>query len=520
MKRLSASIALTALSLGGCGVDLDPAPAPPTSKQKEAIVGGVDDTGGGAHPAVVMITSPAGACSGALVAPNLVLTARHCVSQNVTQGIGCDIFGQSQNGDHVGNDYVPSTLKIRTGVNPGSAVAAGKQLFHPAGKNLCNNDVALILLDKNVAGITPLAIRLDWGPQIGELATAVGYGAINDIGQGSGKRRRRTNVPVISSGQDWNELNGAGEVSVGQSVCTGDSGGPLISPKGAVMGVASRVSQCANPNAHAKYARVDFQKSLIQQAFAAAGATPKLEPGPAPPPLVKKETGQSPCKTGAECQSNLCKQDKGYCSNFCAALPCPSGMWCADGTVNISGQTITDKFCQPLVGTSACDSCRLTKCINVATTCNNNAACKALLTCADACTDEPCVDGCKAANPGGVTDYDSVAFCACNTSCKTDCGNQCFGAAGAGGGAGQAGSPATGGAGGSAGSVGVGGTPGFGGTPGSGGGLPGGAAGTPVTSDSGSSGGCSVSTQSRSRGWPALLMLALAGLLSLRRRRG
>jgi MYXO-CTERM domain-containing protein len=295
-------------------------------------------------------------------------------------------------------------------------------------------------------------------------------------------------------------------------VCSGDSGGPLISAAGTIIGVASRVSKCTDPKASAKYARVDFQKSLILQAFTAAGATPGVEPGPAPPPLVKKDTGKSPCKTGAECQSNLCQQAAGYCTNFCSALPCPSGMWCADGSVNISGQTISDKFCQPLVGTSACDTCRLGQCINVATSCNNSAPCKALLACADACADKTCIDGCIAANPGGAADYDSLTYCACNTTCKTDCANQCFGGtAGAGGGAGQAGSA------GSAGSVGVGGTSGSGGGPGTGGALPGGAAGTPTTSDSGSSGGCTTRGGGSQSGWPALLLLALAA--GLRRRR-
>ncbi len=511
MKRLSASFALCALAATACGTEVDVAQRTPVSEQSTAIVGGVDDTGAGAHPAVIFITAGGGACTGALVAPNLVLTARHCVSQNITQGIGCDIYGQSQNGNHVGSDYTPSSLKIHTGANPGGTVAVGKQILHPAGQNLCNNDVALIVLDKAVTGITPLKLRLDWGPQIGELATAVGYGSINDIGQGAGKRRRRSNVPVISAGQDWNELNGAGEVSVGQSVCSGDSGGPLISAAGTIIGVASRVSKCTDPKASAKYARVDFQKSLILQAFAAAGATPGVEPGPAPPPLVKKDTGKSPCKTGAECQSNLCQQAQGYCTNFCTAFPCPSGMWCAEGSVNISGQTITDKFCQPLAGTSACDTCRLGQCINVATTCNNNADCKKLLACADACTDQTCVEACIAANPAGAADYDSITYCACNTTCKTDCATQCFGTAGAGGGAGQAG------AGGSAGSAGSGSgaSPGFGGSPGVGG--AGGAAGTPTTSDSGSSGGCSTRGGGSQTYWHALLFLALG--VGLRRRR-
>ena len=54
---------------------------------------------------VVLVADPRGNCTASLIAPNLVLTARHCVAQNVTQGIGCDINGKSTNGDHAGNNY-------------------------------------------------------------------------------------------------------------------------------------------------------------------------------------------------------------------------------------------------------------------------------------------------------------------------------------------------------------------------------------------------------------------------------
>ncbi len=78
-------------------------------------MGGVDDT---AHPAVVLLTNPGGNCTASLIAPNLVLTARHCVAQNVTQGIGCDINGKSTNGDHVGANYAASSMKVFTGLQP------------------------------------------------------------------------------------------------------------------------------------------------------------------------------------------------------------------------------------------------------------------------------------------------------------------------------------------------------------------------------------------------------------------
>src|SRR4051812_17525536 len=48
-------------------------------------------------------------CSGALVAPNLVLTARHCVSRAITSTPSCDRSGKSHNGLHMGDDADPAS---------------------------------------------------------------------------------------------------------------------------------------------------------------------------------------------------------------------------------------------------------------------------------------------------------------------------------------------------------------------------------------------------------------------------
>src|SRR5471030_2945845 len=54
-------------------------------------------------------------CSGALVAPNLILTARHCVSRAITTMPSCDSDGRSHNGAHLGDDADPSHIAIYVG---------------------------------------------------------------------------------------------------------------------------------------------------------------------------------------------------------------------------------------------------------------------------------------------------------------------------------------------------------------------------------------------------------------------
>ncbi|MBI3205641.1 MAG: S1 family peptidase [Myxococcales bacterium] len=498
-------LALTSLA---CSAHDPQRPDPGTAA--EEIVGGVDDT---THPAVVLLNNPGGNCTASLIAPNLVLTARHCVAQNITQGIGCDINGKSSNGDHVGANYAASSLKVFTGAQPnpwGSTPAAvGTQLFTVNTKNLCNADIALVVLNKAVTVAPPLKIRRDAPPVIGELVTAVGYGAVNDNQQGSGKRRMRANVTVRSVGKDWNELNGAGELSTTQAVCSGDSGGPIFSAGGAVIGIASRVSKCTDPNASAKYVRLDYHKDLINQAFAAAAASPTLETGTGQNP-APKGVGQSPCKTGAECSSFLCAP-AGFCTDFCNSMSCPSGMACQDTSFPMFTQPV--KACAPLGGSTACEQCRNTECPSVASDCLGLAACKTILTCADKCTDAACIATCKGPPSEGAAAYEALAYCACNTNCATPCAQMCLTGSGGAGGAAGAGGGGAGGAGA------TGGTP-AGGSGGSGtGGAGAGTGANPQTTgdDSGSSGGC-ASTPRRVND-AAWLALALLGLASTRRRR-
>src|SRR5262245_19924765 len=63
------------------------------------IYGGVDDDDDRSASAVVALrVGPAGnyqLCSAVLVAPNVVLTARHCVANSITTSVSCDEHGRS-----------------------------------------------------------------------------------------------------------------------------------------------------------------------------------------------------------------------------------------------------------------------------------------------------------------------------------------------------------------------------------------------------------------------------------------
>jgi V8-like Glu-specific endopeptidase len=519
------------------------------------IIGGVADNDAQAHGSVVfLVIANQGACTGSLVAPNLVLTARHCVSQNKTPGIGCDIFGNSQNGDHVGADYSPGQLAIHTGYQPGGTVATGKQILHEPGYNLCDNDIALVVLNNAVAGATPMKVRLSFDAQIGEKVMAVGYGVTNPNNPGSaGRRFRRGDIPVVSSGRDWNHLSSEGEFILGQSTCEGDSGGPVLSmATGAVLGVTSRGGNCSSGYQH--FTGLRKHAALIQQAFAAAGATAQLEGLTPPTAPVPKGIGEGPCSTGAECSGYMCIGPAGgkYCSDFCQPQDCPASMICLQTSIDIEGQAINELACVKTPGGTPCQTCRYTGCKDQYEACVYEAACGKLLTCADGCTTDACRADCVAKNPGGVAHYDALKQCVCATKCVGLCTNQCGvtvdagptdGAAGGGpdagvdggggaggggaggGGAGGGGGGAAGSAAGSAGTAGEAGQGGEAGTAGepqddAGAGASGPGASPPPVPETVESGGCSVPA-GRGGGLfgAAILAACAAASASARRRR-
>ena len=206
-----------------------------TSLPARAITYGQPD--GGGHPnvgAMVAEFDVAGRkdlfCSGTLISPTVFLTAAHCTSYLEAHGLQAWVTFDA--------DYTPKS-KIYSGTmhtNPGYNQAQSDP-----------GDIAVIVLDRPVRGITPAALpsagMLDrmfanGSLQQGQRFTAVGYG-VHEPNVGGGPPTlaftsdRWHSVSAFNAlNQSWLRLS-QNDATGNGGTCYGDSGGPNFLGSGA-----------------------------------------------------------------------------------------------------------------------------------------------------------------------------------------------------------------------------------------------------------------------------------------------
>ena len=207
-------MALAALLLAACG-------GPSNDVDQQDIQGGRRD---GGHPAVGLVSVRGGPiCTGTLIAPQVVLTAAHCVREKVVSF---------------------STVAVDR------QAAAPSYLFGSCPNH--TGDVALLHLSRPLAGVAPLELALR-PPAAGATCTAVGFG--------TSAQKRSASETVVASDDSVITVHAGSGIAA-----SGDSGGPLLCG-GAIAGTVGCHEDSA-PHVVEYYARVDAVRPWIERTVA------------------------------------------------------------------------------------------------------------------------------------------------------------------------------------------------------------------------------------------------------------
>jgi hypothetical protein len=212
-----------------------------------------------AFPAVVEIQQGKSSCSATFIRPDVLLTAAHCI-------------------DRDGPPIAVPSLKI----------ASEDFVAHPDFPTKIDKDVGLIFFDHDVASATmPLQFVL---PTKGDSVTLVGYGNNRYVRRlltagANGVKRTGTNkvalvndlgITLVGTPDAFpeGEMQATGENSSG---APGDSGGPLLSTAGEILGIASYISRSdSTPDVETTYATLTNVRDFLEQHLARSGKKPNF----------------------------------------------------------------------------------------------------------------------------------------------------------------------------------------------------------------------------------------------------
>lgn len=262
-------------------------------KHPSAILDGLPNPG---DPSVVFLLVGDGMCTGSVIDPFVILTARHC-----TEGVDARLVEV-----YTGADPLRGDAELVAGIGDLVGVAAPPD----------EGDIAILESGVDL-GLAPLPYsRAIANPAVGDDVIAIGYGQGDDYG-GEGTKRR---------GQGIVEEVFLDAFLTSAVTCFGDSGGPIFDQEGTIVGVVSAGTAELCSSGQDLDVNVGYYADFLDERTGQPDPDPDPEPDPDPDPGLGG-LGDA-CAEAAECASNACVVGEGYCTEPCAGGDCPEGYEC------------------------------------------------------------------------------------------------------------------------------------------------------------------------------------------------